>query len=73
MLTGAIKAVVFDWAGTMVDFGCLAPVEALLDVFAADGVAISDAEARHDMGKAKLDHLRAILADANVADRKSVV
>ena len=24
-----VKAVVFDWAGTMVDFGCMAPVEAL--------------------------------------------
>ena len=31
MLTGAIKAVVFDWAGTMVDFGCEAPVQALIE------------------------------------------
>ena len=52
-----VKAVVFDWAGTMVDFGCMAPVEALIEVFAAEGVAITDAEARRDMGKAKHDHL----------------
>ena len=58
-----VKAVVFDWAGTMVDFGCMAPVEALIEVFAGEGVALSAAEARRDMGKAKHDHLTAILAD----------
>jgi phosphonoacetaldehyde hydrolase len=64
-----VKAVVFDWAGTMVDFGCMAPVRALLDVFADDGVALSEDEARRDMGKAKLDHLKAIFADPEVAAR----
>lgn len=64
-----VKAVIFDWAGTMIDFGCMAPVQALVDVFAGEGVALSIAEARRDMGKAKLDHLRAILADADVAAR----
>jgi phosphonoacetaldehyde hydrolase len=61
--------VIFDWAGTMVDFGCLAPVEALVAVFADEGLALTAAEARRDMGKAKLDHLRAILADEGVAAR----
>lgn len=64
-----VKAVVFDWAGTMIDFGCMAPVQALIEVFAGDGLTLSDAEARRDMGKAKLDHLRAILADEGVAAR----
>ena len=64
-----VKAVIFDWAGTMIDFGCMAPVDALLDVFAAEGVPITAAEARADMGKAKHDHLRAILEDPDVADR----
>jgi phosphonoacetaldehyde hydrolase len=62
-----IKAVIFDWAGTMVDFGSMAPVEALIDAFAAHGVSITAAQARRDMGKAKLDHVAAILADADVA------
>ncbi len=57
-----IQAVVFDWAGTMVDFGCRAPVAALRDVFAEAGVEISEAEARADMGRAKRDHVRALLA-----------
>lgn len=64
-----VKAIIFDWAGTVVDFGCMAPVEALLHVFANEGVEISSAEARADMGRAKLDHLRAILAAPQVAER----
>ena len=64
-----VKAVVFDWAGTMIDFGCMAPVQALVEVFAGEGVALSAEEARRDMGKAKIDHLRALLADAGVAGR----
>jgi phosphonoacetaldehyde hydrolase len=63
-----IKAVIFDWAGTMVDFGCMAPVEALIDAFAAHGVRITAAQARRDMGMAKRDHVAAILADPAVAD-----
>lgn len=64
-----IRAVVFDWAGTMVDFGCLAPVKALVSVFAGEGLELSEDEARRDMGKAKLDHLRALLHDPAVAAR----
>lgn len=64
-----IRAVVFDWAGTMIDFGCMAPLEALLQVFADAGVAITEQEARRDMGRAKLDHVLALLADAGVAER----
>ena len=69
MTTFPVKAVIFDWAGTMIDFGCMAPVEALRDTFAAAGVPLTDAEARADMGMAKLDHLRAILAKPEVAER----
>jgi phosphonoacetaldehyde hydrolase len=62
-----IRAVVFDWAGTMVDFGCMAPVEALIDAFAGHGVVLSAAEARRDMGRAKRDHVMAILAYPTIA------
>jgi phosphonoacetaldehyde hydrolase len=59
--------VVLDWAGTVVDFGCQAPVIALREAFARQGVTISEAQARRDMGKAKQDHVRALLADVEVA------
>jgi len=59
--------VIFDWAGTMVDFGCEAPVRALIEGFAADGVLIDAATARRDMGKAKIDHVRSLLQEPAVA------
>ncbi len=65
----AFNLIVFDWAGTMVDFGCCAPVQALIAAFARRGVEISDAEARVDMGQAKADHVRAILGRAPMAQR----
>src|SRR5258708_6480596 len=59
--------VIFDWAGTMVDFGCQAPVKALLDAFAVEGVVLDATAARRDMGKAKIDHVRALLLQPTVA------
>jgi phosphonoacetaldehyde hydrolase len=60
--------VIFDWAGTMVDFGCQAPVKALIEAFVADGITIDAPTARRDMGKSKVDHVRALLAVSSVAD-----
>ncbi|WP_442679565.1 phosphonoacetaldehyde hydrolase [Sphingomonas sp. ASY06-1R] len=62
-----LKAVVFDWAGTMIDFGSRAPVVALCTLFAHAGVPIDEAEARRDMGLAKKDHIRAILGQPRIA------
>ncbi len=59
--------VILDWAGTIVDFGCQAPVIALKQAFAKRGVQLSDVQARRDMGKAKVDHVRALLQDPVVA------
>jgi phosphonoacetaldehyde hydrolase len=59
--------VIFDWAGTMVDFGCQAPVKALVEAFRAEGVHIDEAAARRDMGKAKIDHVRSLLSVPQVA------
>ncbi len=63
-----LKAVVFDWAGTMIDFGSCAPVEALIAAFAEEGVTLTAAEARRDMGRAKRDHVAAVLAIPSVAE-----
>lgn len=61
-----IPAVVFDWAGTMVDHGSLAPVRTLQRVFALRSIEIDDAVARRDMGLAKQDHIRRLLAEPEV-------
>jgi phosphonoacetaldehyde hydrolase len=63
-----IKAVILDWAGTAVDFGSLAPVAALQRVFAANGVPITAAEARENMGVLKKDQIRYICAGERVAN-----
>jgi phosphonoacetaldehyde hydrolase len=63
----AYDLVIFDWAGTMVDFGCCAPIAAFVEAFARRGVAIEEATARADMGIAKADHVRALLARPEVA------
>jgi phosphonoacetaldehyde hydrolase len=62
-----IVAVVFDWAGTVIDYGCLAPIRALQAAFAAAGVEVSEAQARKDMGRAKRDHVAALMADGAVS------
>ena len=61
------EAVVFDWAGTMVDFGSFAPMNAFVEVFAEFGMAISVEQARAPMGMAKWDHIKTILDMPGVA------
>ena len=55
-----IRGVVFDWAGTIVDFGSLAPMAAFVDLFARHGITISVDQARIPMGLPKIDHIRAL-------------
>ncbi len=67
--TGKLQAVVFDWAGTMIDFGSRAPAAAFEEIFRQEGVAITTAQAREPMGMAKREHMRAILDMPDVAAR----
>ncbi|QFR32218.1 phosphonoacetaldehyde hydrolase [Ancylobacter sp. TS-1] len=62
-----LKAVVFDWAGTVVDFGSLAPMGAFVEAFAAFDVAITIDEARVPMGMAKRPHVAALFAMPRIA------
>ncbi|MCW6512106.1 phosphonoacetaldehyde hydrolase [Lichenifustis flavocetrariae] len=57
-----LKAAIFDWAGTVVDHGSLAPMGAFVETFAEFGVAISIEEARGPMGMAKRPHIAALMA-----------
>jgi phosphonoacetaldehyde hydrolase len=64
-----IKLVVFDWAGTTIDFGCMAPAGAFVASFAARGVSVTVTEARAPMGLHKKDHIREMLCMASVGDK----
>jgi phosphonoacetaldehyde hydrolase len=61
-----LEAIIFDWAGTTVDCGSLAPVRALTSLFATRGISLSDCEVRRDMGLFKKDHIRRILTFPHV-------
>jgi len=63
-----LKAVVLDWAGTIVDYGSFAPLAAFQKAFDAFGVAVTPAEARAPMGLAKRDHIQAVARGARVAE-----
>lgn len=65
-MSKSIKAVIFDWAGTMIDFGCMAPVKAFISAFEEKNIHISLEEAREPMGLAKRDHVKAILSGERV-------
>lgn len=66
---GHLRAVVFDWAGTMVDHGSLAPTGVFVEVFAGFGVEVSVAEARGPMGLPKLEHIKALGRVPRIAAR----
>ena len=69
---GKVTAAIFDWAGTVLDFGCIAPVAAFREAFANAAVPITEAEARGPMGAAKRVHIELIFADPSVAQRWQV-
>lgn len=58
---GRYKAVIFDWAGTTVDYGCFAPVQAFVEVFKHFGIEPTIEEVREPMGMLKKDHIRTML------------
>ena len=62
-----IEAVIFDWAGTTVDYGCFAPVQAFVEAFAHHGVAVTMEETRKPMGMLKRDHIRTMMGMERIA------
>lgn len=63
----SIRGVVFDWAGTIVDFGSLAPMGAFVRLFANHRIHITIAQARVPMGLPKLAHIEALGAMPEIA------
>ena len=66
---GRLKAVILDWAGTTMDYGCLAPAVVFVDVYKRRGVPITAEEAREPMGAHKKVHIRKISQLPAVAKR----
>jgi len=57
---GPLKAVILDWAGTTLDYGCFAPAVVFAEVFKRQGVPITTEQAREPMGAHKKVHIRMV-------------
>jgi phosphonoacetaldehyde hydrolase len=66
---GRLEAVILDWAGTTMDYGCFAPAVVFVEVFKRQGVPITMEEARGPMGAHKRVHIAAITKLPEVASR----
>ncbi|MEM9909543.1 MAG: phosphonoacetaldehyde hydrolase [Pseudomonadota bacterium] len=64
-----IKAVVFDWAGTTIDFGSFAPMGVFIKAFDSFGVTVTIDQARAPMGAPKWDHIRALMDMSEISDQ----
>ncbi|WNS78482.1 phosphonoacetaldehyde hydrolase [Domibacillus sp. DTU_2020_1001157_1_SI_ALB_TIR_016] len=56
-----LQGVLLDWAGTTVDYGCMAPVGSFIEMFKEKGITVTMEETRKPMGMAKIDHIRTML------------
>jgi len=56
-----IDAIILDWAGTTVDYGCFAPVNAFIAAFDAFGIKVGVEETRAPMGLPKRKHIEKML------------
>lgn len=63
------KAVVFDWAGTTIDFGSFAPMGVFVEAFKRFGIETTIEEARGPMGAPKWHHIDAMMALPSVAEQ----
>ena len=57
---GPIRSVILDWAGTTMDYGCMAPAVVFVEVYKRQQVPISMDEARAPMGAHKRVHIKKI-------------
>lgn len=61
-----IQAVVFDWDGTVMDYGAQAPVIALKQAFAYFGIQVPLANIRLDQGLNGLAHIKKLLRNSQI-------
>jgi len=56
-----VECIIMDWAGTSIDFGCFAPVDAFAKAFNGLQIQMTVEEIRVPMGLAKREHIRQLL------------
>lgn len=63
-----IEAIILDWAGTTIDYGCMAPVHAFIAAFNQYEIFPTIEEVRKPMGLLKIDHIRSMLSMTRLND-----
>jgi len=66
---GQVKAIILDWAGTVIDCGVFGPVGVFTEIFKQEGVPITIDEARGTKGAHKQVHIRKITELSSVRQR----
>ena len=66
---GPIRLVILDWAGTVIDHGCLAPTEVFRAAFDGEGIDVTDDEVRGPMGMGKWEHIQTMTRMPSIAAR----
>lgn len=63
-----LHCVIFDWAGTTVDYGSVSPVKAFMQAFKSAGIEVTEDETRAPMGMLKRDHIKTMLMMPRIRD-----
>ena len=63
-----VECIIMDWAGTSVDYGCMAPVAAFVESFKNIGLEVTPEETRAFMGLTKIEEIRALFAIERVTE-----
>lgn len=64
-----IQAVIFDWAGTTIDYGSQAPIIAFQQAFHHFDIDIPTADIRQDLGLDKLTHVKKMMAQPEIQSK----
>lgn len=62
-----IEAIILDWSGTLVDYGCMAAEEIYSEIFQEFGINLTSREIRAKMGIEKVDHIREIIESERIS------
>lgn len=70
--TTKITGVIFDWSGTILDFGAMAPIRAYMKSFEECGVPVTEDEARNSLELTRYDHIRNMLGTRRISRNGNV-
>jgi len=68
-----VNGVIFDWSGTAIDFGSMAPAIAFSDIFKKFRIDVSMEKIRSYMGLPKIDHIKKLLETKEIKEQWEIL